>query len=94
MGKPLGKLKYTPAGRKIPWSTSGLKMMTVAEDEAIQLVFSPLDLSAATSNHYLHALAGYEPASAQRILRNLLLYQLGPRFRRMFDVIISDNPGS
>ena len=39
------------------------------------VIFSPLDLSVSAGGHYGHALRGYDRLSAQKILRNVLLFR-------------------
>lgn len=74
-GKPVGQLKYTPAVRKegrrlrIP----PLRVSPAAGEPGV--IFSPLDLSVSAGGHYGHALRGYDSISAQKILRNVLLFR-------------------
>ncbi len=74
-GKPLRKLKYTAAVRKEGLRLSSPPLHVLNEDGRTSLIFSPLDLSVAGGGHYVHGLRGYDSHSAQKIIRNVLLYR-------------------
>ena len=54
---------------------TGVPLQVVAVQGELALIFSPIDLSVSASGHYTHDLIGYDPVSAQKVIRNILLYQ-------------------
>ncbi|MCK4340237.1 MAG: DUF4159 domain-containing protein [Phycisphaerae bacterium] len=56
------------AGRKYP------RLKTFGSRRRFSVIYTPLDLSASLLGTQVFSLAGYEPESTLRILRNLLLY--------------------
>ena len=74
-GKPLRDLKYTAGYRRASTRLAGVPLQVVAVQGTLALIFSPIDLSVSASGHYTHDLVGYDQISAQKVIRNILLYQ-------------------
>lgn len=73
-GKPLGEVGYSPAVRQSGQIQGIVPLYTAEIGGRTALVFSPLDMSIAANGHYVPNVRGYETASAQKVLRNILLY--------------------
>ena len=74
-GKPLRDLKYTAGYRRAGMRSTGVPLQVVVVQGELALIFSPIDLSVSAGGHYTHDLIGYDRVSAQKVIRNILLYQ-------------------
>jgi len=74
-GKPLRDLKFTAGYRRAGMRPADAPLQVVAVQGTLTLIFTPIDLSVSASGHYTHDLIGYDRSSAQKVIRNILLYQ-------------------
>ncbi len=74
-GKPLRDLKYTAGYRRAGMRPGNVPLQVVAMQGSLVLIFAPIDLSVSAGGHFTHDLIGFDRASAQKVIRNILLYQ-------------------
>ncbi|MCG3138738.1 MAG: hypothetical protein HJJLKODD_02606 [Phycisphaerae bacterium] len=81
-GKPLNRMEYTRWAKKEGFKGETPALWGVQQNGDLVLVFSPLDVSVAAGRQYVFGTIGFDESSAQKVMRNILLYRFGQLQRK------------